>query len=287
MSRIKIITDASATLPKNIIKENDIGVVDLKIIWPEENVDGDLFKKMRNTLTDTSPKTSQPSVGDFKKAFENAFKTYDEIICITISTGLSGTYNSAMQAIKFLPKEKQSNVAIIDSFTVDAGQGFIVLRALELAKKGLDFKEIVSKLENFKNGINIVGFAGDSKWLEINGRLSRTGANIIRQMEKVGIRPLLTVKNGKVAVTSIKFKAKDKTESILRELKERIKNKKAVLAITHGDAILVAEDLKQKLTKECPNIKVLFIDEINPVIGCHLGPDGIICSYYLKENDVI
>lgn len=287
MNKIKIITDASATLPESVFQKNNIGVVNLKIIWLEEDIRGDLFKKMRNTLTNTSPKTSQPSVGDFKKAFENAFKTYDEIICITISTGISGTYNSAMQAIKFLPKEKQSNVAIIDSFTVDAGQGLIVLKAAELVQKGLDLKEIVSKLEKFKNNINIVGFAGDSKWLEKNGRLSKTGANIIRQMEKIGIRPLLTMKNGKVAVTSIKFKAKDKTESILRELKERIKDKEAILAITHGDAICVAEDLKQKLTKECQNIKVLFIDEINPAIGCHLGPDGIICSYYLKENDVI
>ena len=61
MSKIKIITDASATLPENVFNENDVGVVDLKIIWLEEDIDGDLFKKMRNTLTNTSPKTSQPS----------------------------------------------------------------------------------------------------------------------------------------------------------------------------------------------------------------------------------
>ena len=89
MNKIKIITDASATLPENVFNENDVGVVDLKIIWLEEDIDGDLFKKMRNTLTNTSPKTSQPSVGDFKKAFENALETYNEIICITISTGTS------------------------------------------------------------------------------------------------------------------------------------------------------------------------------------------------------
>ena len=106
MSKIKIITDASAALPESIFQKNNIGIVNLKIIWPEEAIDGDLFKKMRSTLTNTSPKTSQPSVGDFKKAFENALETYNEIICITISTVTSGTYNSAMQAIKFLPKEK-------------------------------------------------------------------------------------------------------------------------------------------------------------------------------------
>ena len=108
----------------------------------------------------------------------------------------------------------------------------------------------------------------DPKWLERNGRL-QGWSEYNKADGESRIRPL-NYKNGKVAVTSIKFKAKDKTESILRELKERIKDKEAILAITHGDAIHVAEDLKQKLTKECPNIKVLFIDEINSVIGCHL-----------------
>jgi len=292
MNKIKIITDSAATIPESIIKENDISIVHLRVIWPEENINGsvrsrDLFKKMRDTLADTGPKTSQPSVGDFKKAFEEAFKTYDEIICITISTGISGTYNSATQAIKFLLKEKQDKVTIIDTFNVDGGEGLIALKAVELTQKGLNTEEIVSRVEKFKDSVNIAGFTGDPKWIERNGRLSKTGANIIRQLEKVGIRPLLTLKNGKVAVTSIKFKAKDKAESLLRELKEKIKDRKAIVTITHADALSVAQDLEKKLMQECPNIKVLFIDEVNPIIGCHLGPDSIVCCYYLKENDVV
>ncbi len=287
MSKIKIIIDSAATLPEDVIKSNNIGVVNLKVIWPEENIDGnikskELFKKMREAQADTGPKTSQPSVGDFKKAFEEAFKSYDEIICITISTGISGTYNSAIQAIKFIPKDKQSNIAVIDSFNVDGGEGFIALEAVELVKKGLSISEIVSKIENIKNKVFIAGFAGDPKWIERNGRLSKTGANLIRQMEKIGIRPLLTLKDGKVKVTSLKFKAKDKAESLLREIKDKIGSKEAVLTITHSDLINVAENLKEKILKDHPNIKVLFIDEINPVIGCHLGPDSIICCYYLK-----
>jgi len=292
MNKIKIIIDSAATLPSKMIEQNNISVVPLKVIWPEENINGnvkssDLFESMRATLSDTGPKTSQPSVGDFKKAFEEAFNAYDEIICITLSTGISGTYNSAMQAIKFLPKEKQDKIAVIDSFTVDSGEGFVALKALEFAQKGLELIEIVSHLEKFKTGVKVAGFPGDPKWIERNGRLSKTGANLIRQMEKIGIRPLLTLKDGKVAVTSLKFKAKDKAESLLNELKGKIKDKNAVAAITHADMLDVAEELKQKLANECPNIEVLFIDEINPIIGCHVGPDSIICCYYLKENDVI
>jgi len=287
MSKIKIIIDSAATLPEDIIKSKNIGVVDLKVIWPEENINGiiksrDLFKKMREAKAGTGPKTSQPSVGDFKKAFDEAFKSYDEIICITISTGISGTYNSAIQAVKFISQDKQNKITIIDSLNVDGGEGLIALEAVELVKKGLSTSEIIFKIEEIKNNTFIAGFAGDPKWLERNGRLSKTGANLIRQMEKIGIRPLLTLKDGKIKVTSLKFKAKDKAESLLRELKNKIGDKEAILTITHADMINVAEELKEKIVKEYPNIKALFIDEINPVIGCHIGPDSIICCYYLK-----
>ncbi|MDD4358387.1 MAG: DegV family protein [Candidatus Pacebacteria bacterium] len=290
MNKIKIILDSAASLPESLIKEKNIDIVYLKVIWPEEGIEGkikseDLFKRMRNTLSDTFPKTSQPSVGDFKKAYEEAFKNNEEIICITLSTGISGTYNSAMQAIKFMPKEKQNKIRVIDSFTIDSGEGFIALKACELREKGVESKEIAPQLEEFKKHVYIAGFPGDPKWIEKNGRLSKTGANLIRRLEKIGIRPLLTLKDGKVKVTSLKFKAKDKAESLLNELKGKIKDDKAMVAITHADMLEVAEDLKRKLIKECPNIEVLFIDAANPIIGCHLGPDSIICNYYLKKYD--
>jgi len=292
MNKIKIITDSAATLSSEIIEKNNIGIVDLKVIWPEENINGsikskDLFKKMREAQTEVAPKTSQPSVGDFKKAFEEAFKTCEEIVCVTISTGISGTFNSASQAVKFLPKEKQDKVSVVDSFSVDGAEGMITLKAVELAEKGIEREEIVSRLEDFKKYVKVVGFPGDPKWIERNGRLSHTGADLIRSLEKIGIRPVLTLKKGVVAVTSIKFKAKNKADSVFRELKADIKEKEAVVTIAHADMISVAQELKERLLEECPKVKVLFIEDVNPIIGCHLGPDSIICCYYLKENDVL
>jgi len=292
MNKIKIITDSAATLSQELIEKNNIGIVDLKVIWPEENINGsirssDLFKKMREAQTEVAPKTSQPSVGDFKKAFEEAFKTCEEIVCVTISTGISGTFNSASQAIKFLPKEKQDKVSVVDSFSVDGAEGMIALKAVELAEKGIEREQIVSQLEEFKKNVKVVGFPGDPKWIERNGRLSHAGADVIRNLEKLGIRPVLTLKKGVVAVTSIKFKAKNKADSVFRELKDGIKEKEAFVTISHADMISVAQELEKRLLEDCPNIKVLFIEDINPIIGCHLGPDSIICCYYLKENDVL
>jgi len=292
MSKIKIITDSAAAIPQEIIKKNNISVVNLKVLWPEEGINGsietkELFKKMRETESDIAPKTSQPSVGDFKEAFEKAFEDYDEIVCVVLSTGMSGTYNSAIQAVKFVSKEKQNKISIIDSFNADGAEGLIALKAVELAEKGINREEIVSKLEQFKENVKVVGFPGDPKWIERNGRLSHAGAGLIRELEKVGIRLLLVLKKGKVKVSSIRFKAKDKAAAVVRELEAAIKDKEAVVTITHADMLSVAQDLKNQLAVECPNAKILFIDDINPIIGCHLGPDSIICCYYLKENDVL
>ncbi|MDD4662184.1 MAG: DegV family protein [Candidatus Pacebacteria bacterium] len=291
MSKIKIIIDSAATLTEELIKKNNLGVVNLKINWEEENIKEtlngqDLFKKMQETTSNTGPKTSQPSVGDFKKAFDSAFEEgYEEIICAVMSTGMSGTYNSAVQALKFLSKEKQEKISIIDTFSADAGEGLIILKIAELLSKNITRKEIVSKIEIFKKKVFIFGFMQDPKWIERNGRLSKTGASLIRQAEKIGIRPLLTLKKGKVAVTALKFKAKDKIESLLKEVKDNIKEEKAVLTITHANILEEAEDFKKRIEKDCPNVKVLFVEKLSPIIGCHLGPESIICSYYIKEND--
>lgn len=291
MNKIKIVTDSAAAIPENILKKNNIEVVPLKVSWPEENIEGNvkskvLFQSMRNTLFETGPKTSQPSPGDFKKVFEEHLKEYEHIICITIGTGVSGAYNSAMQAVKFLKKEKQACVTVIDSCNVDGAEGLIVLKAVELASRELKLDEIVLNLEEFKKHVEVRGFAGDPKWLEKTGRLSKAGASVVRQMEKIGIRPLLAVKEGKVTTVGLKFKAKDKVESLFREIQGQVEGKPAVFVITHSDIFESALELREKIKKELPNIEVLFLGEINPIIGCHIGPDSIICSYYLKENDV-
>ena len=286
--KTKIIIDSAATISEELVKKYNLGVVNLKINWEEENIkdkleEGDLFEKMKQTTFKTGPKTSQPSVGDFKKAFEDAFSEgFEEIICLTMSSVMSGTYNSAFQALKFLSKEKQEKISLIDTFSADGGEGLIILKTVELLLSGKERKEIVSDIEAFKSKVLVVGFMQDPKWIERNGRLSKTGATLIRQAEKIGIRPLLTLKKGKVAVTALKFKAKDKIESVLKEIKDHIKYEKAVLVITHANIQKEAENLEQRIKAECPNIEILYVEKLNPIIGCHLGPESIICSYYIK-----
>lgn len=289
--KIKILTDLSAVLPKSIIEKYDIGIVPLSVKWEEENIGGavesrELFKKMRSSLSETGPKTSQPSIGIFKKFFEESLKNYDEIIYLGISSQISGSVNSAAQALKFFSKEDQEKITIYDSLGVDSSLGIMTLRAAELAQEGNSRKEIVEKMDNLKKNIFLFGFAGDPKWLVYGGRLGNTGAKIVRQLQKMGIRPIFELKKGKVKPGAIKFNAKDKAEALIKEIKGRIKEREAYLVITHSDILNEAEDYQKRLKDECPNIKILFLEEINPIVGSHMGPDSLVSSYYLKKNDV-
>jgi DegV family protein with EDD domain len=282
--KIKILTDLSITLPEKIIEENNIGVVPIKLSWEEKGIDGvikssELFKLMRESTDDSSPKTSQPSIGDYKKVFEENLKDNDYILTICLSSKISGTYNSAIQAKKFFKAEDQEKIFIVDSLQTDAAMGLLVLEAVKLVKQDLQIEEIVKELEEEKNNIQLFGFTETPNWLEKGGRLSSSTAKVVRGVQKLGIRPLLELKDGLVVSTGLKLKAKDKIEALLRELKKKVGDDNIDLAITHASVKEEADLLKQRIEKEFPNVKILYIEELCAVIGSHVGPGSILISF--------
>jgi len=289
--KIKILTDSSVALPQSLIEKNNIGIIPIKVSWEEEGIDGiikgaELFEKMKQSISKIGPKTSQPSIGDFKKEFDIALKDNDFIIYLAIGTGTSGSYNSAIQAKKFLNREDQDRVFVIDSCNLDGTLALLCLKAKELSSRDIGIKEVVEKLEKFKNDLHLFGFVDSVDWLEKSGRLTSIGANIARQAQKIGIRPLIGLKKGKVSALGLKFKAKDKKEAILRELKEVVGDKKAYLVITHANCIEDANFLKEKINKDFLNIEILFTEEINPIIGAHAGPGTVLFSFFLEDNNI-
>ena len=97
----------------------------------------------------TVPKTSQPSMGTFKKYFNEALQNNDELICITISSKISGTYNSALQTKKFFDSEKQKKIHIIDSNNIDAAETLLAIKAVEIAKEEDDMETIINKINAY------------------------------------------------------------------------------------------------------------------------------------------
>jgi len=291
MEKIGIITDEAADLPKDIVEKHQIAIVPVKMDWPEiENLPGEnTFQKMRELEKQgikSFGKTSQPSPKDFLDAFQKQLERFDNIVCITLTSKLSGTYNSAIQAKNFLEIEKQEKVFIIDSLSVTGGQTLLVLKAIDLIQKGdeKEIKEIIKELEEFVPQIHLYVMLEDPKWIEALGRISHLVANLMRGLAKVGIRPVLTFKNGVLVPAGVKTGAKEMPVGLLKQLEADIKkfkmeDRKIRVIITHGDNLEGAQKLKEMILGKFKNAEIVFLNIINNVVGVPAGPNALTIAW--------
>ena len=289
MEKIGIITDEAADLPKEIIEKYQIAVVPVKLDWPEiENLPGEnTFQKMRELERrgiKSFGKTSQPSPKDFIDKYKYQLERFDKVICITLTSKLSGTFNSAIQGKNFLTLEDQEKVFVIDSLNVSGGQALLVLKAIDLIKIDKKIEEIVKELEKFLSQIRLFVMIENPKWLEAGGRISSLIASLLRNMAKRGIRALMTFKNGRLVPGGIKIHAKDTVMVLFNQFEKetqklRPENKKIRMAITHGDDLESAQKLKEMVEKEFKNIEVSFINIINNIVGVLAGPNALAFAW--------
>lgn len=285
MKSISLVVGETASLPQEIIEKNGMIFVPYVIDWRDgEDLPGEnIFQKMREAEKrgiKTLPKTSQPSPWTFKKIFEEALKNSEKVICITLSSKLSGGYNSALQARRMLKEEDKKHIHIIDCENVSAGEGLFNLKALDLINEGKGVERIVEELKEFIPKIHLFGMLEDPKWLEAGGRMNHTLASLVRQMQKIGMRPLIGIKDGVVKSVALRMQAKDIPTALLKELEKESKGKKIKVAIVHADNLKGAEKLKEMIEKEMPNVEIAFLSLIDSVIGVHVGPGTLICAWH-------
>ena len=289
MEKIGIITDEAADLPQEIIQKYQIGVVPVKLNWPEiENLPGEnTFQKMRELEKrgiKSFGKTSQPSPKDFLDKYKEKLTIFEKIICITLTSKQSGTFNSAVQAKNFLSENDQSRIFLVDSLSASAGQALLVLRAIDLIENKKEIEDIIRELEEYRHKIRFFAMFLDPKWIEASGRISPLVANLLRVLGKRGIRPMLTFKEGKLSPGGIKIHSNDLVLVLFNQFEKdnrKIKNsdKKIRVAITHGDDFRSAQRLKEMIEKEYQNARVAFINIINNIVGAATGPNALVVGW--------
>jgi len=287
MKTAKIVIGNSASITPELIEKYGFIVVPFTIDWPErETLEGNnIFEQMRNAekkgIT-TTPKTSQPSMGLFKKAFDQGLTEAEAIVCITISSGISGTYNSAIQARKMFGEDIQKRIFIIDTFNADVSESLLALKAAEMSEKGIKAEEIVKSIEESLPHTFLYGMLESPKWLEAGGRISHAVAIILTQMQKIGMRPILTMKDGQVKPANLKMQAQDTANALFKQFEDTAKKalqegKKCRVGISHADNLEEAQKLRSLIESKYPQIKIDFISTTGVVIGAHVGPGTLIC----------
>jgi len=281
-----LVVDSVSALPREFLKKYDIEEVPCKVIFQGKETDLSgkaLYEKMREAIktSQSLPTTSIPSIGDFVSAYERALENFEKILVITLSRRLSGVYSGARVARSTFKKPQKLNITIFDSLTAEVGEALVVIKAQELISQGKKLEEILQELRQFCPEVKFYGALESLKYISAGGRLRIplivfTGISLI---QKIGIRPLIEIKEGKVKFRGVRL-GKNMAKLLAKKIEKLREGKEIRVAIAHADNLKAAEDLKAELEKR-PKVKVLFISEVSPVVGVHAGPGTLLAVFCL------
>ncbi len=284
--KIGIVADEGGDLPRYFVEKYQVSIVPFKVDFGEmKNLKGNIYQKIKEAeKRGLSPfaKTSQPSVGDFLKAFKEKLRKFEKVICITITSKHSGTFNSALFAKNLLGENFKEKVHVIDSLSGSGGEGLIILKAASLIKREFSLEKILEKLRESVKRTSLIFILKNPKWLKSSGRIPPILVKILEKFQKIGIIPFLGIKKGKIRFLGIKKGKNDIATFLFKEFLNRIsrlKEEKIIkVAITHADNLKEAKKLKEMIEK-IKNCKICFVNLIGEVLGTIAGPGALALSW--------
>ena len=278
MSKIALVTDSTCDLPDSVVKEKNITVIPLNVHFGEETfLDGidlqpkEFFEKL--STSEIHPQTSQPSVGRFVETYNDLLKKHDSILSLHISSKLSATYNSALQAQKEIGNE---NIKVIDSMNGTLGLGAIVHHIADLNQKGESFENLVKEAEKIIPNAIFMGLVPTLEYLAKGGRIGKARAFMGSLLK---IKPILSAVDGEIQSVGKARTLIKGMDFIVDEMKNR---KISKLFIVHANHEERANLLKEK-TKDLIDPKDVILAEFGPVVGTHLGPGAFGVGFISSE----
>lgn len=277
MEKIALITDSASDISADFAKQNDIKVVPFKIIFSDREYDDgiDITPRMLyDILPNEIPTTSLPSVEKFTSILEQlTTEGYTHAIIITISSGLSGSYNSARLAAQNITKIE---TFVFDSMTLSMAEGAMVIETINLIKEGRAFKEITEILPTLRNKIEIFFTIETLEYLIKGGRIGKVAGTIA---DALNLKPIITVGDDGIYHTACKVRSTKQSISKLASLiKPYVEKGKCKAWIVDGNAPDKAKMLYDTI-KTFPNLVECNLGgAIGPALGVHTGPGllGII-----------
>ena len=277
-----IVDSASDILPQ---EAEALGMIHcpLKVIFGEEEyrdaVDLTHYEFYEKLVeSDEMPTTSQISPAEFEEAYEKVVSAGDTAVVVTISSKLSGTYQSAVIAAE----EYEGKVFVVDSLNVALGERILIQLGLQLAQQGLSAAEIAAKLDEEKHNIRLMALLDTLEYLKKGGRIS---AAVALAGGLLGIKPVVAVENGEVSLVG-KARGSRQGNNLLRQLvsKSGVDFEKPFCLAYSGltDALLqkyIADsaELWQGKAEKLPVVTV------GCAIGAHVGPGAVAVTFFEKQ----
>lgn len=275
-----IVTDSTCDLPQEYVAKYNIQIVPLYVNWGSQSLkDGvDITSNQfyKRLATDSEhPKTSQPSATDFAEAYKQARteEGVEDVLAIVVSKEVSGTYNSAMQALELI----DFPVTIIDSRISSIAMGFLILTAAEARDAGKSFTEVVEIVKNAVPNVQIYFAVANLEYLQRGGRIGKASQII---GETLKIKPVMYADDGVIGAKAKVRTAKRALQKVVDLVKEDVAEKTVKrMAIMHTNAPAEVEKLRELLADMHNDIIVITACA---AVGTHGGPGLYGVAYELE-----
>lgn len=279
--RVKVVTDSSAYLEKNLLKDLNITIISLIVnLGNRSYAELDLLDDVFFTLMQKQkqrPTTSQPPLDEIYRVFCQYVEAGFAVLAIFLSSSLSGTYSAALTARRMtLERYPDAKIEVVDSRA--ACMGFTVLAAARAAQEGAKLEEVLRVTLDRANRSNFLFVPASLEYLAKGGRIGEASALIGTLLN---IKPVLSLQNGRIIVQE-KVRTMEKALSKMIEIIKVDFNTKGLVEIGVGhvnsphQGALLAERIQQELGMP------VVLRGIGPVLGLHLGPGTLGIGYCIK-----
>ncbi len=286
ISNIALVTDSIADLPKSFLDENQINMIPINLVVDETNYLDKVTVTAENfyNLVDQAeeyPTSAQPSVKIVEDKLSFLADHYDSIIVITVSSNLSGTYDTVKNAAENI--KNGTKISIIDSKLDSGAQGILVMEAAEKIKEGHDHQEIVDYIEKIKHNLYIYVSVDNFEYMVRGGRVSPLKGKVAKFLN---LKPIVSLdEDGNGIAFAKAFSKRGNTKKIKEIVKEHMEEEGIKrYSIVHGDGIERAKKYKRIFTQLIGK-EPEYIEDISPVIGLSAGRNSVAVSLLTNKGD--
>jgi len=282
---VALVTDSACDLPKEIVDQYQIHVVPLSVHF------GDTYFLDRITInppqfyamqekSDTNASSAQPASKEFQNKYEYLTTHYNSVIGIHLSQALSGTWSSSEKGSQDVVTRTGKQIDVVNSRSVTAGLGLIVLRAARALENGATHNEVLQQIDEWRSKTIVRVSVSTLKYIVRSGRVSPFKGFIAKLLD---LKPVIAIdQEGKASLFSKSLSEKGSREKVLQDLIRASRGKKVwEYAITHANNPVTAKWYATEIEK-LTGKKPLFIDHASPALAANTGP-GIACVSMMLE----
>jgi DegV family protein with EDD domain len=288
MSKVAIVTDSVACLPKELVDKYAITIVPISLIINghvyRDGIDitpTEVYRLVEAKDNKNTPTTSSPSPGDFIQAYRELGKSVDGIVCITICSDISMMFDSAMKAKQMSEAETpRVRINVVDSRTAGGAQGFVALAAARASAAGKDLAEVTRVAELMIHRVNMIAVLDTLYYLARAGRIPRLAAWAGSMLK---INPILTFAYDGIGLLERARTKPRGVNRLLEIMEERTGGKPIHVNIMHANVAEEAERLRERISSRF-NCVELYITDFAPTMGVQAGPGTLALAFYSEED---